>query len=70
MLQKWSNISGKDSNNQGLWWLCFDLNMLLRQVNISRVVLPDLIRHPVFSMDVACASEDTGSRALIGNSPE
>jgi hypothetical protein len=32
---------------------------LLRQVNISRVVMPDLIRHPVFSMD-------SGSRALEG----
>jgi hypothetical protein len=28
--------------------------------------MPDLIRHPVFSMDVAYASEDTGSRALEG----
>jgi hypothetical protein len=40
--------------------------LLLRQVNISRVVMPDLIRHPVFSMDVACASEDTGACALQG----
>jgi hypothetical protein len=28
--------------------------------------MPDLIRHPVFLMDVACASEDTCSRALEG----
>jgi hypothetical protein len=34
--------------------------------------MPDLtralqgIRHPVFLMDVACTSEDTGSRALEG----
>jgi hypothetical protein len=28
--------------------------------------MPDLIRHPVFSMDVACASEDTGACALQG----
>jgi hypothetical protein len=45
-------------------------------VNTLRVVMPDLIRHPVFLMDVACASEDTGAcalqgtRALIGYSPE
>jgi hypothetical protein len=46
--------------------------VLIRQVNISRVVMPDLtralqgIRHPVFLMDVACASEDTGACALQG----
>jgi hypothetical protein len=28
--------------------------------------MPDLIRHPVLSMDVACASEDTGACALQG----
>jgi hypothetical protein len=44
--------------------------VLIGRVNISRVVMPDLtralqgIRHPVFSMDVACAREDTGTRAL------
>jgi hypothetical protein len=46
--------------------------VLIRQVNISRVVMPDLtralqgIRHAVFSMDVACAGEDTGTRTLEG----
>jgi hypothetical protein len=40
--------------------------LLHRQVKTSRVVMPDLIRHPVFSMDVACAREDTGACALQG----
>jgi hypothetical protein len=39
-------------------------NILFQKVNISRVVVSDFIRHPVYSMDGAYASEDTGSRAL------
>jgi len=38
--------------------------MVLIQPVISRVVMPDLIRHPAFSLGVACASEDTGACAL------
>jgi hypothetical protein len=46
--------------------------VLIRQVSISRVVMPDLtralqgIRHAVSSMDVAFAGEDTGTRTLEG----
>jgi hypothetical protein len=46
--------------------------ILFRQLNTLKVVMPDLtralqgIRHPVSPMDVAYASEDTGSRALEG----
>jgi len=40
--------------------------LLHRQVKTSKFVMPDLIRHPAFSMDVAYASEDTGACALRG----
>jgi hypothetical protein len=43
------------------------LLLLLRQVNTSRVVMPDVIRHPVFSMDVASQLNRAGFCRNDGN---